>query len=236
MLCKDFWFIIMTTEEIKRKVGAVAADFVKDGMMVGLGTGSTAYYFIETLIERCQAGLKISAVASSKKSEEQARKGGIPILDIHKVSALDLAIDGADEIDSYKRMIKGGGGALVREKIVAAMSREMIVIIDESKLVSHLGKAKLPVEILQFGMMATAAHLEHLGYEGEFRKKDDGSLFITDNGNVIFDIQLEYPCEHPENDHLLLLSVPGIVDTGFFFELAGRVVVGFLDGQIVVQS
>lgn len=226
----------MTTEEIKRKIGITAADLIEDGMLVGLGTGTTAFYMIERLIERCKEGLKIKAVASSKTSEEQAQQGGIPIVDINTLSSLDVTIDGADEIDSVKRMIKGGGGALVREKIVASMSQEMIVIVDESKLCQHLGKRKLPVEIIPFGIERTRHQLEHLGYTGLFRKTNTGTLYVTDNGNYIFDIVFSDLLKTPEHDEEKIRSIPGVVDTGFFFNLAGRVVIGFFDGQIMIQS
>lgn len=226
----------MSTDAIKKKVGYKAAEFVQEGMHIGLGTGTTAFYFIERLIQRCKEGLKIGAVASSKRSLEQAREGKIPLLNIDEITSLDLTVDGADEIDSQKRMIKGGGGALAREKILAAMSREMIVIVDETKLVSSLGKCKLPVEIFPFGRMATLHHIAKAGYKGEFRKKSDGSLYLTDNGNLIVDIHFSDVREAPEEDHEALIHLPGVVDTGFFFHLAGRVIVGFADGQVVVKT
>lgn len=225
----------MSTAAIKKAVGYKAAEFVENGMRVGLGTGTTAFYFIERLIQRCQEGLKIHAVASSDRSFEQARQGNIPLLNIDDVTALDLTVDGADEIDPQKRMIKGGGGAHVREKIVAAMSREMIVIVDESKLVRELGKCKLPVEILPFAHRATLHHIAKAGYSAELRTQKDKSLFVSDNGNFIADIHFTSTRSNPEEDHEVLLHIPGVVDTGFFFNLAGRVIVGFADGQVVVK-
>jgi ribose 5-phosphate isomerase A len=225
----------MSTDAMKKKAGYQAAELVQKGMRVGLGTGSTAFYFIERLIQRCKEGLHIFAAASSKRSFELAKQGGIPLLDIDEITSLDLCVDGADEIDPQKRMIKGGGGALAREKIIAAMSREMVVIIDESKLVSALGKCKLPVEILPFGKQATLHHIAKAGYQGEFRKNADGSLYLTDNHNLIVDIHFDRLRENPEEDHERLIHIPGVVDTGFFFHLAGRVVVGFSDGQVVVK-
>jgi ribose 5-phosphate isomerase A len=225
----------MSTEAIKKAVGYKAAEFVENGMRVGLGTGTTAFFFIERLGQRCKEGLKIHAVASSNHSFQLARQAHIPLIDIENITALDLTVDGADEIDPKKRMIKGGGGAHVREKIVAAMSREMIVIIDESKLVPSLGKCKLPVEILPFGHHATFHHMQKAGYRGEFRKKKEGGLFVTDNGNLIIDIHFNTACTNPEEDHEILIHIPGVVDTGFFFNLAGRVIVGFADGQVVVR-
>ncbi|MBI2743069.1 MAG: ribose-5-phosphate isomerase RpiA [Chlamydiales bacterium] len=222
-------------EAIKKAVGYAAAEFVQSGMIVGLGTGSTAAFFIERLIQRCKEGLSVRAVSSSIASASLAQRGGIPLIDIESITHIDLTVDGADEIDPQKRMIKGGGGAFVREKIVANMSHEMIVIIDESKLVPHLGTRRLPVEILPFAHTATAHHLQKIGYTGKWRTKGDGSLYVTDNQNFIFDIQLAQPCLTPEKEHETLIRVPGVVDTGFFFNLAGRVVVGFPDGQLIIQ-
>jgi ribose 5-phosphate isomerase A len=225
----------MSTDSIKKAVGYRAAELIENGMLVGLGTGTTVYYFIEKLIEKCKNGLKIQAAASSNQSLKQAKEGRIPLLDIDKVSALDITVDGADEIDPLKRMIKGGGGALVREKIIAAMSKEMVVIVDEKKLVPALGKAKLPVEIIPFAKNSILHHIEKADYRGSFRKKADGTPYVTDNGNLIVDIHFDTPRENPEIDHDALIHIPGVVDTGFFFNLAGRVIVGFADGQVVIK-
>ena len=225
----------MSVDSVKKAVGAAAAELIEGGMVVGLGTGSTAACFIKSLGERCRQGLSIKAVASSKQSWDLAKRSGIPLLDIDTISTLDITVDGADEIDSQKRMIKGGGGAFVREKIVASMSRELVVIVDEGKLVSRLGKRKLPVEILPFSYNATVHHLAKLGYQGAWRKNANGAHYFTDNENLIFDIQFPQPSAHPEKEHELIRRIPGVVDTGFFFNLAGRVIIGFLDGQIVTQ-
>lgn len=225
----------MSTDAVKKAVGYKAAELVENGMRIGLGTGTTAFYFIEKLGQRCREGLKVHAAASSTGSLEQAKKEGIPLLDIDTTTSLDLTVDGADEIDPKKRMIKGGGGALVREKMIAAMSREMVVIVDEKKLVPSLGKCKLPVEVIPFAKTATLHHIQKAGYRGEFRKKPDGGIYITDNSNLIIDIHFDSPRENPEEDHETLIHIPGVVDTGFFFNLAGRVIVGFADGQVVIK-
>jgi ribose 5-phosphate isomerase A len=217
----------MSTDAIKKAVGYKVAEFVQNGMRLGLGTGTTVFFFIERLIQRCQGGLKIHVAASSERSFEQARKGGIPLLDIDTLTSLDLIVDGADEIDPQKRMIKGGGGALVREKILASISKEMVV--------TALGHCKLPVEILPFANNATLHHIAKAGYRGSFRKKSDDSLYITDNGNLIIDIHFDKLRENPEADHDTLIQIPGVVETGFFFNLAGRVVIGFADGQVVIK-
>lgn len=220
-----------TQKLIKKALGKKAASLVQEGMLVGLGTGSTATCFIESLIERCRHGLNIQAVSSSEQSMQLAKQGGIPILDMEKITSIDLTIDGADEVDPQRRMIKGGGGAHVREKILAYASKEWVVIIDESKLVPHLGAFGVPIEILPFGWRATVAKLEALGYSGSLRKKDS-SIYITDNGGYIFDIHFPTHFSHPEKDHERMLHVPGVVDTGFFIGLASKVLVGYADGKI----
>jgi len=223
----------MAMENAKRSAARAAAALIEDGMVVGLGTGSTALFFIESLVEKKRKGLKIQAVPSSIKSLQLAREGDIPILD-NPVS-IDITVDGADEIDPQKQMIKGGGGALLREKIIAAMSEEMVVIVDETKLVSKLGSRPLPVEIVPFGYKATLSHLNHLGFEGSLRTIDDGKIYITDNGNYIYDVILDPKTVRPSSDHDLMIQIPGVVETGFFLNLAGRVIVGFQDGRVVVQ-
>lgn len=225
-----------TQEEAKKAVGKAAADLIETGMTVGLGTGSTAVYFIDHLILRHKRGLQIKAVSSSKASLERAAKGGISVYDINDISHIDITVDGADEIDPQKRMIKGGGGAHVREKILASCSKEMVVIVDESKLVDRVGRGKLPVEILPYGFPATKRKIEHLGYHGKWRMQSDGSLFITENGNFLLDISFDSPPLSPEHTHAQILHVPGVVDTGFFFELAGRVVVGYFNGKVEINN
>lgn len=224
----------MQTDAIKKKVSQKAVELVKNGMKIGLGSGSTVEHFIKELGNQCREGLKIEAIASSLHSYQLAKKEGIPLIDVETISYLDLTVDGADEIDPKKRMIKGGGGAHVREKIVATMSRELIVIIDESKLSLTLGRVKLPVEVLDFAKNVTLHHIQKAGYQAEFRKLPNATLFISDNGNPIIDLHLHQPCENPEEIHKALVNIPGVVDTGFFFHLAGRVIVGFKDGQIVI--
>ncbi len=225
----------MGISEAKRAAGRKAAEFLQNKMIVGLGSGSTATYFIEALIDRCRSALKIQAVASSRHSADLARKGGIEVLDINSVPRVDLTVDGADEVDPQKRMIKGAGGAHVREKILASSSREMIVIVDETKLVPALGKAKLPVEILFYGSPATRMKLESIGFKGKWRMNEDGTLFVTENGNLLFDLQFESPLADPEQEHAKILQIPGVIDTGFFFGLAGRLVIGYSDGSVTVR-
>ena len=157
------------------------------------------------------------------------------MLDINSAPRIDITVDGADEIDPKKWMIKGGGGAHVREKILASSSGEMVVIVDETKLVRSLGRAKLPVEIIFYGSSATQKRIEQLGFEGKWRMNEDGTLFVTENSNLLFDIFFPSPPPSPEEEHMKLIQLPGVVDTGFFFGLAGRVVIGYADGAVEVR-
>lgn len=221
---------------IKKAVAYRAAELIEQGMLVGLGTGSTAFFFIERLGERCQnEGLKIRAIASSDHSMTLAMQNGIPLIDMNRALTLDITVDGADEVDPQKRLIKGGGGAHVREKIVAAMSHELMIIVDESKHVTALGKCKLPVEILPFAHLTTLRHIQKLGYQGQLRMTSANELFITDNQHLIVDIHFKHLLDEPEKVHEALLHIPGVVDTGFFFNLTGRVITGFADGQVVIN-
>lgn len=223
--------MVNKSDEAKAAAGFKAAELVAESTQIGLGTGSTAYYFLKRLGERCKQGLKVTGYATSHKSEAVAREFGIPLGDVNQIKYLDLAVDGADEIDPEKRMIKGGGGALLREKMIASMSREMIVVVDENKLVKHLGMFPLPVEIVPFAYSSTLYKLQSIGFGGVLRKIN-GDPYITDNGNYIYDIKLTYPCLDPEKLHDSIRSIPGVVETGFFFKLAGRVIVGRRGGVV----
>jgi ribose 5-phosphate isomerase A len=223
------------SEDAKIAAGRKAAEWIQSGMIVGLGSGSTAQHFIRFLIEQHRKGLRIQAVSSSRESAELAQKGGIEVLDINSVPRIDITVDGADEIDPQKRMIKGGGGALVREKILASSSAELVIIVDPSKLVPSVGHCKLPVEVLFYGSPATRSKIEALGYAGKWRHSDNNTLFVTENGNLIFDIHFPSPPRSPEQDHDTLRRIPGVIDTGFFFNLAGRVIIGYPDGRTEVR-
>lgn len=227
---------LATQEVIKRNLGKYAASLVQEGMLVGLGTGSTAKCFIESLCERCRDGLKITAVSSSNRSAEMARAGGIEVIEMDSVTSIDLTVDGADEVDSKNRLIKGGGGALTREKILASTSQKVAIIVDEGKLVDVLGKFGVPIEVLPFGCNATVAKIQKLGYEGTMRKKPNGSLYVTDNGNYIYDIHRPKQFPHPENDHDSLINLPGVVETGFFFNLPVEVIVGYSTNAVIARG
>ena len=223
----------MNVDQMKQVAAERAADWIEEGMLVGLGTGSTVFYFIRRLIQRVkEESLNIQVVSSSLVSRDQAIAGGIPFADMNAVTSINITVDGADEIDLQKRMIKGGGGALLREKILANTSREMVVIVDENKMVEKLGKHPLPLEILPFGRSATIEKIKKLGFNGQWRSQNDGALYTTDNGNLIYDIHFESLREDPVKDHERLIRIPGVLETGFFFNLAGRVLVGKSDGTV----
>ncbi|CAM4480061.1 ribose-5-phosphate isomerase RpiA [Paenibacillus tarimensis] len=215
--------------EAKRNAAEKAAAYVQDNMVVGLGTGSTAYWAIEQLGKRVGGGLHIRAVATSVQSEEQARKLGIPIVPFAEIDQIDITIDGADEVDQQFNLIKGGGGALLREKIVAAASKQMIVIVDESKLVDELGTFPLPVEIVKFGFEMTMRKLADLGCELRLRMKGN-DIYETDNGNYIADCDFGRIAD-PEQLHQQINLIPGVVDNGLFVRMTQHVIVGYKSGD-----
>lgn len=223
---------------LKQKLGTEAAAYVKDGMVVGLGTGTTSHYFIQSLAARCKdEGLRITCVASSEASEREALALGLHVIDLDAdVSHLDLIVDGADEIDPAKNLIKGKGGALLREKILAQASREMIVIADHGKLVEQLGQGILPVEIEQFGSGLTLKKIESLGIQAHLRKATNGEPFITDGGNWTLDLvcppELYKDLQKLHSD---LISIPGVIETGLFLGIAGRILIADSNGIIQVR-
>ena len=222
----------MTATNVAKSAAArMAASLVEDGMCLGLGSGSTFLLVVEELGSRIrEEGLSISGVPTSSGTEQAARAVGISILSLDEASRLDIAIDGADEIDPNRNMIKGGGAALVREKIVAAAADEMVVVIDENKIVDRLGVAfPLPIEVLAFGARQAEAAIAQTGCDTALRCVD-GQPVITDNGNYIID------CHYNGIDdaaalHDQLNGLPGVLDNGLFIGMAGRVLVGHQDGQ-----
>jgi len=217
-------------DRAKRAAAKKALEFVQNGMTIGLGSGTTSAFFIEALGELVSKGLLIKTIASSHTSESLAKKHCIPLIDINAADKIDLTVDGADEIDPEKRMIKGAGGALLREKILASLSRQMIVIVDESKLVEQLGRAKLPVEIFPFGSRGIEKKLHKLGLAGKWRMTNGATRFITENGNLILDLEFTLPPSSPEHVEAQITRIPGVIETGFFFDLASLILVGSPDG------
>lgn len=214
----------------KQAAAKEAVKEVKSGMLVGLGTGTTAYFAIQEIGARVRQGLAIKAVASSVASEEEAKRQSIEVISFEGIAAIDIYIDGADEVDEEKNLIKGGGGALLREKILAYNSKRFVAIVDETKLVKRLGNFPLPVEIVQFASPLTMANIEKLGGKPTLRMKE-GKPFVTDNGNWIADCafgSIEKPVELNERLH----SIPGVVEVGLFGRaMVSKVIVGHDDSS-----
>jgi ribose 5-phosphate isomerase A len=230
----------MDVEAQKRAAAGRALDFIRPGMRLGLGTGSTAKHFVELLAERVRAGLDIIAVPTSETTRSDAERLGIPLTSLDETPVLDLTIDGADEVASDLSLIKGGGGALLREKIVAAASAAMIVIADESKWVSALGRFPLPVEVVPFGLAATRRAVEAAavasGCAGPalLRRAKDGHAFVTDGGHWILDAALERIAD-PRSLADRLDAIAGVVEHGLFIGLAHTAVVAGAGGLRVVE-
>jgi len=215
----------MANEEEKEVAGRAAAELVRDGDVVGLGTGSTAYFAVVALGERVKAGLKITGIPTSLQTADLARAAGIPLTTLDEHPEIDITIDGADEIDSKLNLIKGGGGALLREKVVASASRKMVVVADSGKIVPVLGKFPLPVEIISFARAVIEKKIVALGGSPKLRCKSDGSPYLTDNGNQILDCsfgKIADPAELARE----LSGIPGIVEHGLFIGLANIALVG----------
>lgn len=227
-------------EALKRQAAARALEQVAGGMRLGLGTGSTARHFVDLLGEKVRAGLKVVGVPTSEATRIQAEQCGVPLTTLDEVDSLDLTVDGADEVDPALDLIKGGGGALLREKIVAAASDRMIVIADETKWVDALGRFPLPVEVVPFGLAATRRAMERAfaaaGVSGriELRKGGNGHVFVTDGGHWIVDCRLGRIADAPRLASLLN-AIPGVVESGLFVGLAGTVILAGTSGIRVVE-
>lgn len=231
----------MSADDYKRRAAEAALDYVESGMRLGLGTGSTAAYFVDLLGRRVADGLDCICVPTSEATRQQAEKLGIRLATLDEEPLLDLTIDGADEVDAQLRLIKGGGGALLREKIVAVASERMLVIADQSKLVETLGQFPLPIEVVPFGLTATRQMIADLafdcGCEGPItvRKKSNGDVFVTDNHNYILDCAFTQ-VDDPEALEDALCLVPGIVETGLFIGIADRALVAGSGGVTLLES
>jgi len=224
-------------DDVKIRIGQAAAALVTDGMVVGLGTGSTAACFIDALAKRYEnEGLNIVTVASSHASEKHARDLGLPFVQIDAIEQIDITFDGADEITSTRQMIKGAGGALLKEKILAAASRELVILIDETKRVDTLGKRKLPVEVVQFGHRICQKELLKYAKEAILRMRGDGKPYITDSGNFIYDLELANLIDNVEELDAKIRHIVGVVETGLFYNYPGRIVVGFTDGTVKIYE
>jgi ribose 5-phosphate isomerase A len=230
----------MSADTWKQQAAERALQFVQNGMTLGLGTGSTAARFVDLVGEQVKAGLQVRCVPTSEATRAQAERLGIPLTTLDDTPFLDLTVDGADEIDGQLRLIKGGGGALLREKIVATASQRMVVISDASKVVVTLGRFPLPVEVVRFGLAATRNMVEVLaadaGCEGEIKLRlaADGKPFETDGGNLILDCAFGQIAD-PEALEDALKLIPGVVESGLFLGIADTAVIAGPDGVVVLD-
>ncbi len=223
-------------DALKRQVAEAAAAEVADGMVLGLGSGSTAELVIEALARRTAAGLRIAGVPTSERSAALARRLGLPLVDFPPDAPLDLTIDGADEVELPSlALVKGRGGALLREKITAFASRRVLVVVDESKLVPRLGQGALPVEIVAFGQRPILARLAALGLRPALRRGADGAPFVSDGGNLIADC-MPGPIGDAAALERALRDIVGVVETGLFLGLRPRVLVATSDGLVTHEA
>ncbi len=219
----------MSPDDEKRMAAHAAVEIVSDGMVLGLGTGSTAMFAIEILGERVKQGLKIKGVPTSESTAQLAMSVGIPIVSLDEYPQLDIDIDGADEVEPSLCLIKGGGGALLREKIVAFASKKVVIIVDEKKLVERLGKYHLPIEIIPFSCAVVQKTLSEMGATSFVRKRE-GKVFHTDENNWILDCDFGL-IDDPRALAQKLSVIPGIVEHGLFVDIVNQVIVGN-NGQI----
>ncbi len=228
------------SDDLKRRAAEAALSYVEDGMRLGLGSGSTSALFVELLGERVASGLTVVGVASSDGTASLARKVGVPLATLDEEPELDLNVDGADEIGPGLALIKGGGGALLREKIVAAAASRMIVIADAGKIVETLGAFPLPIEVAEFGLVATSRAIENvaveLGLSGAINlRRSHGNPFVTDNGNRILDASFGR-IPDPEALALKLSSIPGVMEHGLFLGYADLALVASPEGVAELQA
>lgn len=216
----------------KKIAAGKAIGYIKSGMTLGLGTGSTAYWAIQGIGELVKNGLSVRAIATSMQSEALARELEIPLIPFSEIDHLDVTIDGADEVDEHLNLIKGGGGALLREKIVASVTKFYIIIVDQSKLVTKLGKFPLPVEVTPFGWELTMRRLTALGCTPKMRMTDN-KPFLTDNSHYILDCSFG-SIDNPALLHEQVSGITGVMEDGFFINMADVVIAGSPDGDAKV--
>jgi ribose 5-phosphate isomerase A len=225
----------LTPDQQKSLAAHKAMEFVQDGQILGLGTGSTVHHFLTVLGQQVQQGLRVRGVPTSQATAVYARQLGIPLLSNEEPWDIDVAVDGADQVDPQLNLIKGGGGALLREKIVAKASRQFIVIVDQAKQVARLGLPfPLPVEIAPFGWRTTQRHLENLGWPSPLRQMA-GQPFLTDNGNYVMDLHIPEITD-PSALESSLNQIPGVVECGLFVMMTSVVITGTNDGPLLTHA
>lgn len=217
-------------EALKERAARAAVQYVKDGYVVGLGTGSTARHVVLALGERVKAGLKIRGVPTSRETAELAKQQGIPLIDQENAWVIDVAIDGADQVDPGLNLIKGGGGALLKEKIVAASAKQFVVMVDHTKRVPVLGGSfPLPIEVIPFGWGSTARKIEALTKSRVVLRERNGVPFKTESGNLIVDVRIDR-IDQPWDLEISLNKIPGVVETGLFVNRTDVLIVGTPQG------
>lgn len=222
---------MLSQSDIKQKLGIEAAKLVQNDSIVGLGSGTTAKYFLKSLGERVRAGLNCRAVPTSKEIQNLATNEGMKIAELNEVQYIDLTIDGADEIDPSLQLIKGGGGALLQEKMVAAASKQLMILADDSKLVQVLGAFPLPVEVVPYGWKQVQIHIQNsYGIEAKLRERDS-KTFVTDHGHYILDCFFRQIAD-PGIVNNKLNQIPGVVETGLFVNMASGALIGYPDGSL----
>ena len=222
------------SENEKKKAAVASVEWIKDGMLVGLGSGSTAAFMVRELGKRVAEGLSIQGVPSSEATAELAREVGLTVISLEEAGTLDINIDGADEFDSQLRLIKGGGGALLREKIVAHNSRFNIVIADSTKQVERLGKFKLPLETIPFATGNIMAELNKMGLKPVQRKKDS-QPYRTDENNFILDVNI-FEQDDLQGLNATLINIPGVVETGLFLDSTDVIIMGKNDATVTIKK
>lgn len=222
-------------ERMKQRACQRAAEEVHDGMVLGLGTGSTVYYFLHELGRLVRDGMRVTGVPTSVRTAQLATELAIPLTTLDAHPHLDLAVDGADEVDPHLNLIKGAGGALLREKIIAASATRFVVVVDDSKVVPQLGtRYPLPVEVVPFGSSPARRALEQLGASVALRCGADGQAWISDNGNHILDCRFGLIAD-PVGLQQALLEIPAVVDSGFFLSMTAMAIVGHAEGVRLLQ-
>jgi ribose 5-phosphate isomerase A len=217
-------------DSLKKAAALKAVEFVRDGMVVGLGTGSTAKHMVLALGEKVRTGMRLSGVPTSKETAALARQQGITLIDTDQAWVIDVAIDGADQVDPHFNLIKGGGGALLKEKIVAASATQFIVVVDHAKRVPVLGGSfPLPIEVIPFGWGSTAREIHSLTTSAVVLRERNGAPFITEAGHMILDVHLQR-IDHPRELEIALNLIPGVVETGLFVGRTDLLLVGTANG------
>jgi len=226
---------MLSPNEIKQKVGLEAVNLIQENMVVGLGSGSTVFYFITALAEKIRTGFKCTAVPTSEQTRLLAEKNGFNLVTLNEVDFIDLTIDGADEIDHQLRLIKGGGAALLQEKMVAAASKKLVIIADNTKLVSKLGHFPLPIEVIPYGWKQVQQKIREIyKIETQIRTKNN-DLTVTDHGHYILDCYFN-EIQNPPALNTDLHAIPGVVETGLFINMASEAIIGIADGSFQYLS